>query len=226
MRDGFEQYRAELDAVKLTENEKAALVQTLTEREPRGNVTRFRKVKWVALAAAVMLLGALAMVAAGYLTDFRTGYDTVAKLELTENGKLYYSANREFVNPIEVDEDGAVWFIGDGQRINITGQFDDETPFIYRGKAEVTGKPWYIAIGGSVYRYLYTGELQVDYGTVDFHPGFGGMIDENMAGYSGWSTANGSRWWWNAREQIFAELAAEGYDVPTMEQVAEWDRLG
>ncbi len=172
-----------------------------------------RRVPKLGLIAAAAAVFALLSVAAGYLTDYLVGWGTTA----VRDGDHYYTSSR-YENPVRVDADGAIWFIADGQEIDITGEFDDDTPYIYRGWSETAQRPWYIAIGGEVHRGQ-SGELSVDYARVEFHPegdfaGMGGSYpvlnqDTIQPGespvYPAWVEA--------AREQIFAELHAEGYHV-------------
>ena len=64
--------------------------------------------------------------------------------------------------PVEVAE-GRVWFVFDGQRLDITGQFDEEHAFVYETTNPETGLPNYILVGWSA--------GGIGYGEIVFLPG-------------------------------------------------------
>lgn len=44
-------------------------------------------------------------------------------------------------------EEGRLWFVADGQRIDITDRIDEETPYLYTSEDEA-GNRTYIVVGG------------------------------------------------------------------------------
>ena len=151
MSNGFDGYKEELDQVKLTRDSKRALVQALAEREIGTERTVKRPSKRIraVLAAAVLALGALVLLAAA-----RPGFWTMLgghSYEETAGSREPYLSVRydgRVEPPVEV-ADGRVWFIFDGQHIDITGQFDDQNAYVYETTNPETGLPDYILVGWS-----------------------------------------------------------------------------
>lgn len=101
----------------------------------------------VALAAA-LAVGCIAMIAAGLPARV---YHFIGGGSVTVNpgtNTAYYDRLYE-VPPIELDEDGRVWFTADGQHLDITGKVDENTPYIYERTDEATGQKGYLVVGGS-----------------------------------------------------------------------------
>ncbi len=150
MRDGFEQYRAELNSVKLTENEKAALVRTLTERESARRPVRVLR---TALIAAALCVACLALCAAGWV-----GYQTAT------GGQVYREGNYEVFSALNAEppveaRDGRLWFVADGQEVDITDLIGEKTPYVYKVEDQNADYTNYVIVGGTVEDYGFADVL-------------------------------------------------------------------
>ena len=163
MCEDFGRYREELDRVRLTPGSKAALVRALAERGSGRAVKRPGKRVRMVLVAAVLALGALMLTAAA-LPGFWPMLGVRHYAADPGNGSRYFVSmfGDEVKEPVEVAE-GRVWFVFDGQRMDITGQFDEEHAFVYETTNPETGLPNYILVGWSA--------GGIGYGEVVFLPG-------------------------------------------------------
>lgn len=149
MDNGFNKYKKELEQVRLTEDSKKTLVRVLTERESGKAAKRRSKRGRMVLVTAMLALGALALLAAA-----KPGFWSVLGVHHSVrdpgNGQPYHYSyfGDETQCPVEVVE-GRVWFIFDGRRIDITGQFDEKHAYIYEATNPETGLPNYILVGWS-----------------------------------------------------------------------------
>lgn len=157
-----------LERVKLTRDSKRALVRALAAREMGAEKTGKRPSRRgrVVLTAAVLLLGALVLTAAA-LPGFWSLLGVHFSVNESEDGQtiLYSYIDGVAECPVEVAE-GRVWFVLDGQRIDITGQFNDEHAYVYETTNPETGLPNYILVGWSA--------GGIGYGEIVILPGDGG----------------------------------------------------
>lgn len=163
MCEDFGRYKEELDRVRLTPDSKAELVRALAERRPEARAGRPIKRVRMLLVAAVFALGALALTAAA-LPGFWSMLGVRHYAADPGNGRRYSVSmfGNEVKEPVEVAE-GRVWFVFDGQRMDITGQFDEEHAFVYETTNPETGLPNYILVGWSA--------GGIGYGEIVFLPG-------------------------------------------------------
>ena len=163
MCEDFGRYKEELDRVRLAPDSKAALARALAERRPGAGAGRPVRRARMLLVAAVCVLGALALTAAA-LPGFWSVLGVHHDVEERGDGKRYSVSmfGDEVKEPVEVAE-GRVWFVFDGQRMDITGQFDEEHAFVYETTNPETGLPNYILVGWSA--------GGIGYGEVVFLPG-------------------------------------------------------
>lgn len=166
MCEDFGRYKEELDRVRLTPDSKAGLVRALAERWPEAGAGRPVKRVRMLLVAAVFALGALALTAAA-LPGFWSMLGVRHYTADPGNGDRYSVSmfGNEVKEPVEVAE-GRVWFIFNGRRMDITGQFDEEHAFVYETTNPETGLPNYILVGRSA--------GGVGYGEIVILPGDGG----------------------------------------------------
>lgn len=145
----FNRYKEELDQVKLTPESKRELLRALAEHEPGKAARRPGKRVRMVLIAAVLVLGALVLTAAA-LPGFWSMLGVRHYAADPGNGNRYSVSmfGNEVKEPVEVAE-GRVWFVFDGQHIDITGQFDEEHAFVYETTNPETGLPNYILVGWS-----------------------------------------------------------------------------
>ena len=94
------------------------------------------------LAAAVLALGALALTAAalpGFWSLLGVHHSTT-RVDGQPYSASFFGDGGD--PPVEVAE-GRVWFVFDGRRVDITGQFDEERAFVYETTNPETGLPNY-----------------------------------------------------------------------------------
>ncbi len=179
MHDGFEQYRAELNAVRLTENEKAALLQALTERKRARRPVRVLRTALIAAALCLALVGTV--FAAEQIME-RAGFVPGGWLSSVWSDEKGSHETIDWpdgsADPVEV-RDGRLWFTADGQEVDITDLVDEDTPYIYIITLEDGGLDYVIA-GGTPENYGYAevvfGQDGTGYGTMgkdwfDIEPG-------------------------------------------------------
>lgn len=164
MCEDFGKYKEELDRVRLTPDSKAALVRALAEHRPeRGKrAGRPSRRARLILAAAVLALGALALTAAalpGFWSLLGVRHSTTHVDGRPYSASFFGDGGDP---PVEVAE-GRVWFVFDGRRVDITGQFDEERAFVYETTNPETGLPNYILVGWSA--------GGIGYGEIVFLPG-------------------------------------------------------
>ncbi len=211
MCEDFGRYKEELDRVRLTPDSKTALAQALAERRPEARAGRPGKRGGMLLVAAVFALGALALTAAA-LPGFWSMLGVRHYAADPGNGSRYFVSmfGNEVKEPVEVAE-GRVWFVFDGQRMDITGQFDEERAFVYETTNPETGLPNYILVGWSA--------GGIGYGEIVFLPG---EADDDIHPFSAhtlgvvwmdpdypifdhtYQPVEGSDWFRNAVEEICA----------------------
>lgn len=187
------------------------LARALAERRPKAGAGRPVKRGRMLLVAAVFALGALALTAAA-LPGFWSMLGVHFSVNESENGQtiLYSYIDSGTECPIEVVE-GRVWFVFDGQRMDITGQFDEEHAFVYETTNPETGLPNYILVGWSA--------GGIGYGEIVFLPG---ETDDGIHSFSAhtlgvvwmdpdhpifdhtYQPVEGSDWFRNAVEEICA----------------------
>ena len=172
----FDQYKKELEQVKLTQDSRRALARALAEREPGKAVKRPGKRVRMVLVAAALALGALVLTAAA-LPGFWSMLGVRHYAADPGNGSRYSVSmfGNEVKEPVEVAE-GRVWFVFDGQRMDITGQFDEEHAFIYETTNPETGLPNYILVGWSA--------GGIGYGEIVIMPGDGGEGFHHFAAHT------------------------------------------
>ena len=145
----------------------SAIDDDLLERSEVAKETqspRFRRVPFVLIAAiiAMLLMGAAGIVRI---------YNLVTGFSIEQTGNRFGIDFSTSIPPV-VLEDGRLWFTADGQRIDITDQIDNDTPFIYTTVNPRTKQPAYIIIGGTPENFGYA-ELWKNQGEICYAARFG-----------------------------------------------------
>ena len=116
-----------------------------------------------------------------------------AWLNTTSGGKLSGSTEPFWLR----EEDGRLYFTGDGQKIDITGSISEEEPFLYTWE-DVKGKATCFAVGGT---YI-PGSFPEGLGWVVFTKDL--ILEENLAtGYACWQGGSASNHWNNETEDYY-----------------------
>lgn len=116
-----------------------------------------------------------------------------AWLNTTAGGKLSGSTEPFWLR----EEDGRLYFTGDGQKIDITDSISEEEPFLYTWE-DVKGKATCLAVGGT---YI-PGAFPEGLGWVVFTKDL--ILEENLAtGYACWQGGSASNHWNNETEDYY-----------------------
>lgn len=165
MCEDFKKYKEELSRIRLTRDSKAALAGALAAHRPEREKTAKRPPRRtrLILVAAAFVLGTLALTATA-LPGFWSLLGVRHYAADPGNGSRYSVSmfGNEVEAPVEAAE-GRVWFVFDGLRMDITGQFDEEHAFVYETINPETGLPNYILVGWSA--------GGIGYGEIVFLPG-------------------------------------------------------
>lgn len=122
----------------------------------------------MALIAAVLAAGCLLTVAvAAGLPGKLYGFATGGRGVVIPGGEAWYDVDIEEgpVSPAEV-RDGRLWFVADGQEIDITDLVDENTPYIYARTDVDSGERGYIIVGGTPEDFGFAEYTQI--GSVSF----------------------------------------------------------
>lgn len=138
----------------------------LEDRERPAKRKGLRSVR-MTLIAAVLAAGCLLSVAvAAGLPGKIYGFATGGRGIVTP-GEAWYDVDTQAgpVSPAEV-RDGRLWFIADGQDIDITDLVDENTPYIYPRTDLSSGERGYIIVGGTPENFGFAEYTQI--GSVSF----------------------------------------------------------
>lgn len=152
MRDRFDEYKEQMDRIRLTDSGKRTLVKALTEREPEQKTVRIVRPLRVALIAACVCL---VLAGTAFAAEWaRQQAKLVTGDELTtwfdeEGREMFTWGSNDFTNgdPVEI-RDGRMWFVADGKELDITDLVDEDTPYIYTSTLS-DGHTSYVIVGGT-----------------------------------------------------------------------------
>lgn len=144
-------YKHMMEQVTLR-NEKREEIMGLLENGSEQKRRHVPKAARIALAAALVLVCMMSIAAAADLLPMRF-YDYFAVIPGKDGGtsdgaEFIVSAPSPEDNPL-VLEDGRLWFVGVGERTDVTDLIDENTPYIYECTDPDTGiRGWFI-LGGT-----------------------------------------------------------------------------
>ena len=135
-----------------------------SEMARQAQAPRFRRIPCALIAAiiAMLLMGAAGIVRI---------YNLVTGFSIEQTGNRFGIDFSTSIPPV-VLEDGRLWFTADDQRIDITEQIDNDTPFIYTTVNPRTNQPAYIIIGGTPENFGYV-EVWKSQGRIGFAGRYG-----------------------------------------------------
>ena len=142
-----ELYRETFSRLRASDQAKEELMN-MTEEGKTGKVRTFKAAR-TALIAAALAVGCLVLCAAGWI-----GYTSATGAQRYQDGayEVFSALNAE--SPVEVRE-GRLWFIADGQEVDITDQISEDTPYIYTVEDGNAGFIDHVIVGGTVEDYGY-----------------------------------------------------------------------
>ncbi len=138
-------YRRLMEQVTLSDRKKEEIMEML---ENKGAQKRRMPRAGKLILAAALAVGCVLSIAAGLpaqVYNFMSG----GTVSVNENGGSNDWSMDE-VNPPIVQEDGKLWFVNGGERTDLTGLIDEDTPYIYENTDPATGNKGYVIVGGTV----------------------------------------------------------------------------
>lgn len=140
-----------MEQVTLSDQKKEEIMEMMELKGTRKG--RGPSVKVLVLAAA-LAVGCALSIAAGLpaqVYNFMSGGSvsiTSTEHGDTVDGYVEWDASGEQNAPI-VQEDGKLWFVNGGERTDLTGLIDENTPYIYEHTDSATGNKGYVIVGGT-----------------------------------------------------------------------------
>ncbi|MDE6922623.1 MAG: hypothetical protein K2P01_03610 [Oscillospiraceae bacterium] len=137
-----------MEQVTLSDQKKEEIMDMLENKGTQKG--RRPSVKMMVLAAA-LAVGCVLSIAAGLpaqVYNFMSG-GTVVFDDSGTSGVTIGISGEDPVPPIALEHD-RLWFHADGQKLDITDQVDENTPYIYEHTDTATGSKGYVIVGGTV----------------------------------------------------------------------------
>lgn len=145
MRDRFDEYREQMDQIRLTDSGKRALLDSLRQ-QTRGPVRRSPRLLRTALIAAAVIVLAVALMGAGNKIIYHfTGPGGTQIYAEKGYAKIDSMEQIELVTL----EEGRLWLTVFDERTDITDLVDEDTPYIYTFYDEDTDTHGIIIAGGT-----------------------------------------------------------------------------
>ncbi len=159
-------YRHMMEQVTLSDQKKEEIMGMLENK--RAWKRRMPKVGTLVLAAA-LTVGCVLSIAAGLpaqVYNFMSG----GSINIMPAGADGTTGSAEAVfgsaedNAPIVLEDGKLWFVNGGERTDLTGLIDENTPYIYEHTDPATGNKGHVIVGGTVDNFGWAEFFQADDG--------------------------------------------------------------
>ena len=142
---------------ELAVDEEKAVTDLLSQVQPKRKKVKPLFKVLAAAAAAVVLAGTAIGVTTGLGHFFHTATGTYVEYHDVNGApsalEVKFDTDSE-TSPIVLRE-GKLWFVCDGQEIDLTGLIDEETPYIYTYENEDSGEDSYVVVGGTAEEYGY-----------------------------------------------------------------------
>ena len=134
-----------MEQVTLSDRKKEEIMEML---ENKGTQKRRMPHAGKLILAAALAVGCVLSIAAGLPAQVYNffGGGTVTIMPGSEN--VSFALAGEASDPVEA-VDGRLWFVADGQKVDITDLVDEDTPYIYERTDPATGENGYVIVGGT-----------------------------------------------------------------------------
>ena len=155
------EYRRMMTQAALSDKKKEEIFNMMENNQTSKR--RMPSVAKIALAAA-LAVGCVLSIAAGLpaqVYNFVSGGSTTVSPGTDE---VYRDIGGQFADPIKA-ENGRLWFEAGGQKLDITGQMDENTPYIYEHTDPQTGNKGYLVAGGTLDNFGWAEFFLADDGT-------------------------------------------------------------
>lgn len=141
-----------MEQVTLSDRKKEEIMEML---ENKGTQKRRMPRAGKLILAAALAVGCVLSIAAGLpaqVYNFMSGGSVVFMppngVDGTIGGADMILGDEDYT-PI-VQEDGKLWFVNGGERTDLTGLIDEDTPYIYEHTDPTTGNKGYVIMGGTL----------------------------------------------------------------------------
>lgn len=140
-----QEYRHMMEQAALS-TEKKEEILAMFENQNTGK-RRMPKAAKLVLAAA-LAAGCVLSIAAGLPAQVYNFVSGGVMTALPGTNQAFWDFRGENASPITV-KDGRVWLEADGQKLDITGKTDENTPYILERTDPATGNKGWLVVGGS-----------------------------------------------------------------------------
>lgn len=145
-------YRHMMSQVALSDRKRNEIMDMLENKQPQKR--RMMSVKKLVLVAA-LAVGCVLCIAAGiparvyhFLGGGAVSVQPGPWGDGSDGGEIVLTVPGPEDAPL-VLEDGRLWFVGGGERTDVTGLIDENTPYIYEHTDPVTGYRGWLILGGT-----------------------------------------------------------------------------
>lgn len=173
------EYRHMMAQAALSDQKKEEILNMMENNQ--SNKRRMPSPGKIVLAAA-LAVGCVLSIAAGLpaqVYNFVAGGSAVIEADGSE--AHFTLTGDEDPSPITV-EDGKLWLDADGQKTDLTGKVDENTPYVYERTDPKTGNKGYLVVGGTVDDYGWAEFFLTEDGTCSM---MGDNAWENMVPIDG-----------------------------------------
>ena len=143
-------YRSIMEQVRLSDEKKEEILTMLENQNTNTKKYRMPKVGKVVLAAA-LAVGCVLSIAAGLPAQVYNFMSGGSMTVLPGTNEVYLEAGftgAEEDAPVRAEND-RLWLAADGQKLDITDQVDENTPYIHEHTDPATGNKGYLIAGGT-----------------------------------------------------------------------------
>lgn len=133
-----------MEQVTLSDQKKEEIMEMLENKDARKH--RMPKAGKIALAA-VLAVGCVLSIAAGLPAQVYNFVSGGTMTVLPGTDQAFFDFTGEGPGPVTL-EDGRVWLEAGGEKIDITGKTDENTPYILEHTDAATGNKGYLVVGG------------------------------------------------------------------------------
>ena len=183
-------YRHMMEQVTLSDRKKEEMMEQLEHKQSRKR--RIPTAGRVVLVAAITAVCLLSVAAATSAPD-RVVYRFATGGEVTQGDEHSGVVSTQENAPV-ILEDGRLWFVADGKKVDITDLVDEDTPYIYERTDPATGEKGWVVVGGTPAAFGWAEYARMDDGwawsaseiarDLLFHVDDGRVVSFNGIGYA------------------------------------------
>lgn len=137
-------YRRMMEQVTLSDRKKEEIMDML---ENKGTQKRRKPSMKALVLAAALAVGCVLSIAAGLPAQVYNFVSGGVMTVLPGTDQTIFESNGEDASPIAL-KDGRVWLEADGEKLDITGKTDENTPYILERTDPASGNKGWLVVGG------------------------------------------------------------------------------